>query len=152
MKTFFSLIFFTCSLTQVTAQQNEFSWLVGHWELQHKNKVVFEDWSVAADQQTLHGISYQVNGPDTVVTEKIKIVWQGDSYYYVPDVAGDQDAVLFKIVNHDVKSFTAENLEHDFPTLIRYHFSRRENSDWLLATIEGHGKKISYTFVRVDLR
>jgi hypothetical protein len=131
----------------VAAQQKEFSWLVGRWKIQDKNE--FEEWSPGDDHKSLHGISYRVNGTDTTTTEEIKIIFSDDAFFYVPDVAGSQEAVMFKIIKHDVKSFVAENPAHDFPKTIRYVFNRKENSEWLHATIEGDGKKISYTFVRV---
>jgi len=149
MKTCISVILVFINLTFAVAQQKEFSWLTGRWELQPKSLAVFEEWSVADDQKTLIGISYRINGTDTVITEEIKIVFEENSFFYIPDVAGEQGPVPFKFTQYDQKSFTAENLQHDFPTLIRYNFTRKENSDWLLATIEGNGKKISYTFVRV---
>lgn len=136
-------------LSPVAAQQKEFSWLIGRWELQPKSLKVFEEWSAADDQKTLIGISYRINGADTVITEEIKIVFQDNSFLYIPDVAGEQGPVPFKFTQYDVKSFAAENPEHDFPKSIRYVFNRKESSDWLDATIEGNGKKISYTFVRV---
>ena len=90
MKTCITLIFVFVGLTQAVAQQKEFSWLVGQWKLQRGGGAVFEDLSTAEDQKTLIGISYHVSGADTVVNERIKIVWQEESFYYVPDIAGDQ--------------------------------------------------------------
>lgn len=146
MKILFSVLCLALALP-VAAQQREFSWLVGRWKIHDKNE--FEEWSAREDQKSLHGISYRVNGTDTTTTEEIKIISQDDTFFYVPDVAGSQEPVMFKITKHDIKSFVAENPSHDFPKTIRYVFNRKENSEWLQATIEGNGKKISYTFVRV---
>ena len=146
MKILFSLLCLALTFP-VAAQQNEFPWLMGRWNIQDKNE--FEEWSAASDHKSLHGISYRITGSDTLTTEEIKIIFQDDAFFYVPDVAGSQEPVMFKITKHDAKSFVAENPDHDFPKTIRYVFNRKENSEWLQATIEGNGKKISYTFVRV---
>src|SRR6187402_305603 len=111
MKILFSILCLTLTFP-VVAQQKEFPWLAGRWKIQDKNE--FEEWSAARDHKSLHGISYRVNGTDTTTTEEIKIIFQDDAFFYVPDVAGSQEPVKFKITKHDVKSFTAENPDHDF--------------------------------------
>jgi hypothetical protein len=58
--------------------------------------------------------------------------------------------VKFKLTSHDGKSFVAENPQHDFPKLIRYKFIKKDDNDVLDAAIEGDGKVIQYTFVRVQ--
>ncbi|MBL0741877.1 DUF6265 family protein [Chryseolinea lacunae] len=130
----------------VFAQRQEFSWLVGTWQL--TGKPVFEVWKESADHATLEGISFRVKQADTVVTEEIKLMKEGNDLYYTPDVAGPQGVVKFKITQHDVNGFVAENATHDFPKIIRY---RRETGtpETLKASIEGDGKVINYTFVRV---
>lgn len=130
------------------AQLKEFHWLVGSWKM--KDKAIVEQWRVANDGKTLEGISYRVKGSDTTVTEEIRLVQTNGTFHYIPDVSGDQGPVNFIITQWSVASFVAENPEHDFPTLIRYTFVRKEEHDMLEATIEGHGKTIRYTFVRLE--
>ena len=136
------------SLHVVNAQHKEFHWLVGTWKM--KDRAIVEQWSIAKDGKTLDGISYRVKGSDTTVTEEIKLLKKDDAFYYVPDVAGDQGSVDFKITHQDAASFVAENPDHDFPKLIRYTFVRSDAHDTIEATIEGNGKVIHYTFVRVE--
>lgn len=132
----------------LNAQHKEFHWLVG--SLKMKDKAIVEQWRVANDGKTLEGISYRVKGSDTTVTEEIRLVQTNGTFHYIPDVAGDQGPVNFIITQRDAASFVAENPEHDFPTLIRYTFVRRDEHDMLEATIEGQGKTIRYTFVRLQ--
>jgi len=75
---------------------------------------------------------------------------EGNIYYYIPDVAGDQGPVRFKITQHDNTMFVAENSQHDFPKIIRYKLVKENGQDVNEASIEGDGKVISYTFVRLQ--
>jgi hypothetical protein len=144
------LIILTCVALgpSLFAQQKEFGWLIGTWKLKDKNS--FEHWTYDENQKVLRGISYRVkNTADTTITEEIVIKYQSNSFYYIPDVAGGQGPVEFKVTKHDATTFVAENPEHDFPKIIRYKFVRKNNEDINEASIEGNGKTISYTFVRV---
>lgn len=134
-----------------TAQDvKDFQWLVGTWKILDKNpdKNSYEVWKDAGNNM-LTGISYHVKNADTLVTEEIKLLRKGRSVYYTPDVAGPQGEVEFKITSYDTNSFVAENPTHDFPKKIRYHRVTKQEQERLEATIEGGGKSIYYTFVRV---
>jgi hypothetical protein len=140
-------ICFIAAAHTVNAQLKEFSWLLGTWKMKDKN--VFESWSVAKDGKTLEGTSYRLKDADTVVMEEIRFTFESGSFHYIPDIAGDQGAVDFKITEYSTSGFVAENPAHDFPKLIRYKFIRKENSDSIEASIEGDGKVIGYGFSRV---
>lgn len=143
-----SVIGILLTTTQLFAQQKEFAWLIGTWKLKDKN--VFEHWVYSEKENALYGISYRVkNTADTVVTEEITLKFQNDSFYYIPDVAGAQGPVPFKITKYTATTFTAENPTHDFPKIIRYKFIQQGGQDINEASIEGNGKVIVYTFVRV---
>ncbi|WP_333818666.1 hypothetical protein [Ohtaekwangia sp.] len=144
------ILFFACCMNFNTwSQQKEFGWLLGTWQL--KDKQVFEHWSLDHDNQTIHGISYRIkNTADTVVTEEITLKLEQGAFYYVPDVIGNQGPVAFRITQYDKTMFVAENMKHDFPKIIRYKLVRKDNHDINEASIEGNGKVISYTFVRLN--
>jgi hypothetical protein len=129
------------------AQQKEFGWLVGTWKLKDKN--VFEVWKVAADGKELSGFSFRTKTSDTTAMESIRLVYADDSFHYIPDVPGDQPPVDFRITKYDKQSFVAENPLHDFPKIIRYRFTEKENKKFIEATIEGNGKVIPYDFEKV---
>lgn len=128
----------------------DFQWLIGTWKILDTNpdKNSYEVWKDAG-RNTLAGISYNVKNADTLVTEEIKLLRKGGSVYYTPDVAGPQEEVEFKITSYDANGFVAENPAHDFPKKIRYHRVTKQAEERLEATIEGGGKSIYYTFVRV---
>jgi hypothetical protein len=129
------------------AQQKEFGWLVGTWKLKDKN--IYENWKVASDGKTLEGFSYRVKAADTIAMEQIRFTFEGNTFHYIPDMAGDQGPVDFKISKHNANGFVAENPQHDFPKIIRYQFVKRENKDFIEAAIEGDGKIIPYIFERL---
>lgn len=131
----------------LSAQQNEFGWLTGTWKLKDKN--VYEHWKVADDGKTLEGISYGIKNTDTTIMEQILLTYEGGSFHYKPDVAGNQERVDFKISKLTSDSFVAENQLHDFPKVIRYRLVRKEDKDFIEASIEGNGKVIPYLFQRL---
>jgi len=141
MKLILSFCFFVMT-SALFGQQSEFSWLVGTWQ---ENENSFEAWK--NEGSFLSGSSYKIDkdGNETV-TEEIKLIKKGHDFYYVPDIAGPQSPIEFKITSFDKNSFTAENLNHDFPKKIIY---KKINEQQLEATISGGGKSISYTFKKV---
>lgn len=124
------------------AQQKEFEWLVGIW--QEEGKQAFEVWKKEKD--FLAGESYRMQDGSKVVTEEIKFLKKGNDFYYVPDVAGPQGPIEFKVTSFDTNSFTAENPQHDFPKKIRY---QKMDDTHLKAAIGDQDKTISYAYVKV---
>jgi hypothetical protein len=146
MRTIFTLALIILAST-AHAQQKEFNWLLGTWKL--KDKSVYERWTLASDNKSLDGVSFRVQEKDTVVMEKIRFTFDGTAHHYVPDVAGPQGEVDFKITTFSSNSFVAENPKHDFPKIIRYNFVRKNDLDYIEAAIEGNGKVIPYAYERV---
>jgi len=124
-------------------QQNEFNWLIGAWK--EENKMSFEVWKDEGD--FLYATSYSLDqAGNKTVTEEIKLIKKGNDFYYVPDVAGPQGPIEFKITLLEKNSFTAENPNHDFPKKIVY---KKTNDQQLEATISGGNKSMSYSFKKV---
>jgi hypothetical protein len=146
MKNIFLVVTIAVSIN-ATAQQKDFSWLLGTWKLKDKN--VYEQWTISADKNYLNGHSFRINEGDTVSMEKIRFMFDGNSYHYMPDVAGPQGEVDFRVTSFNANSFIAENPQHDFPKLIRYNLVRRNDHDYIEAAIEGNGKVIPYSFERI---
>jgi len=141
MKFILSICFLAFS-TALFGQQSEFRWLIGTWQ---EAKYSFEIWK---DEGTfLSASAYQIDhqSGNKVVSEEIKLVKKGNDFYYVPDVAGPQGPIEFRITSFDENSFTAENPEHDFPKKIIY----KRTGELLEATISGGSKSISYSFKKV---
>jgi hypothetical protein len=126
------------------AQRSEFQWLIGTWKGAGANE--FERWMSHNNTNDLTGTSFRIRQGDTLVTEVITLTHYEGAFHYVADVAGDQPPIDFKITSYDQHSFIAENLEHDFPKLIRYKRVVANDGESIEAAIEGNGKVIPYTF------
>ncbi|HEV8515545.1 MAG TPA: DUF6265 family protein [Cyclobacteriaceae bacterium] len=140
------LILSICLLTVSSAlfgQQKEFNWLIGTWQ---DAKYSFEVWK--DEGGFLSATAYQIDhqSGNKNVNEEIKLIKKGNDFYYVPDVAGPQGPIEFKITSFDKNSFTAENPSHDFPKKIIY---KKINEQQLEATISGGSKSISYAFKKI---
>lgn len=123
-------------------QQKEFAWLIGTW--QEDGKQTFEAWKPEKD--FLSAESFKIKEGNRMVTEEIKFIKKGNDFYYVPDVAGPQGPVEFKVISFDKRSFVAENPQHDFPKKITYE---KLDETHLKASIGDANKTISYSFVKV---
>ncbi len=132
------------------AQQKEFNWLIGTWQEENlptgqAGKKLFEEWKEA--DGFLAGSGYKLDaGGNKIINEEIKLVKRGRDFYYVPDVAGPQGAIEFKINSITKNSFTAENPTHDFPKKIIYKLTSENH---LEATVSSETKSISYSFLKI---
>ena len=133
---------FLVSSTVLFGQQNEFGWLIGTWQ---ETKYSFEIWK--SEGNFLSASAYQIDHQTgkQIVSEEIKLIKKGDDFYYVPDVAGPQGPVEFKITSFDKNSFVAENPEHDFPKKITY----KRTGELLEAAISGESKSLHFTFKKI---
>ena len=140
MKAILSFCFLIVS-SALFGQQKEFSWLIGTWQDTEDSFEVWKD-----EGSFLSGSSYKIDkAGNKTVTEEIKLIKKGNDFYYVPDVAGPQGPIEFKIISFDKNSFTAENPTHDFPKKIMYNVNEKQ----LDATISGGSKSISYSFKKI---
>ena len=136
-------VFFLSFSTFLAAQQSDFGWLIGTWK--QENKMSFEVWR--REGEFLSGSAYKVDqSGNKSITEEIKLIKKGSDFYYVPDVAGPQGEIEFKVTYFDKEGFTAENLAHDFPKKIIYKINEKQ----LIATISGGTKSISYSFQKIE--
>lgn len=137
----FTLVFCLVSIGAF-GQTREFGWLVGTW--QEEGKQAFEVWK--EDNGFLSAVSYQMKDGNKIITEEIKLIKKGEDFFYVPDVAGPQGPVEFKVTSHNTTSFIAKNPKHDFPTKIGYE---KIDDTHLKASIGDASRTISYSFIKV---
>lgn len=146
MKKLVALLFVFLSLNEAKAQLHDFKWLIGRWKLGDKS--TYEVWKQADDG--LAGEAFEIRGGDTIITEVVSLKFYNNAYHYIPDVAGDQPAIDFLITSADNNGFVAENPDHDFPKKIIYEYINRVREERINAVIEGDGKSISYSFLKVE--
>ena len=148
MKTLLTLLLCVTAVLSSDGQAHEFQWLVGRWKLDGKK--AYETWIVEPGTNRLTGRSFRIQNMDTLITETVLLDFYDGSYHYIPDVAGDQGPVNFRIVAFDDHSFVAENPQHDFPKRITYHYFIQAGLPKLNASVEGHGRVISYQFSKLE--
>lgn len=97
------------------------NWLVGTWFSESGERSNYESWNKYNDSTYL-GRSYSIQRGDTVSSESIKLVQQGEVVNYIPTVQGQNNdmPVMFKLVSSDSNKLVFENATHDFPQVITY--------------------------------
>jgi hypothetical protein len=138
----FIFVIFLFAAIHSFGQQKEFGWLVGTWQEEGKNS--YEVWK--ENSGFLEAESYNKKDGNKIVTEEIKLIKKGNDFYYVPDVAGTQGSIKFKITSFGKSNFTAENPAHDFPNKIVYE---KIDDAHLKATISDANKSISHSFIKI---
>jgi len=100
-----------------------------------------EQWKQNSTYE-LRGIGANLQGTDTLFTEKLRIIIKDNYIAYVADVTENQKLVYFKLTEVTNNSFVCENSEHDFPKKISYQLKGKN----LKAQISGDGNTMDYLF------
>ena len=97
------------------------NWLVGTWFSKSGERSNYETWNKYNDS-TYVGRSYSIQHGDTVSSESIRLVQQGEVINYIPTVQGQNNdmPVMFKLISSDSNKLIFENPAHDFPQIITY--------------------------------
>jgi hypothetical protein len=114
--------------------------LKGTWVMQTKKGPLFEKWTIISNSE-LQGKSFKLNGADTIVLEKVRLIENTEGIFYIPVVEqqNQRQPVSFKMISIENNKFTFENKVHDFPQRIIYNVV---SSDSLVARIEGERKGV----------
>lgn len=139
------LLGLSCSFAkaQLVSNVKELNWLVGDWKRINSKagQSGLESWTkVSSTELKGQGITFQ--GSDTAFVEKIRIIVQDGSLYYVADVPENKKSVYFLFTEIKPNSFVCQNPAHDFPKMIAYSLKDTK----LTATISGGGKSMEYVF------
>ena len=86
-------------------------------------------------------------GNEIAFSEKIKLVLDNDSIYYIPAVSNQNNGneIRFSLISKTAKEWIFENKTHDFPTQIIYKIKEKDS---LIVVVKGseNGRKQAYTF------
>ncbi len=134
MKTLISIV---CIALLVSCSSDDpykkLSRLSGLWETHNGESILYEEWS-KQDDNVMRGKSYIMNGPDTMIFERMELKKQGDQIFYIPTVKENNNVpVSFRLIYSDT-SFIFENKQHDFPQRVIYKFIGKDS---IAAKIEG---------------
>ena len=128
------IILFSCT----NAKQKEFeqfSRLVGKWEMKKGSTEFIETWKQVNDT-LFEGTSKMTMDGKILFSEDLQLVLTNDSIYYIPTVSyqNDQEEVRFALKSATKDTWVFENKTHDFPQEISYVF---KDNDSLIATVQG---------------
>lgn len=158
--TVFILFLALCAFAaETTFTQKDFEKLkpiVGTWLNKRSRGDIYETWTRKSEKE-FAGMSYTLRGAgasasDTTPLEKVRLYLDGNQIVYAPVAAGQNDdkEVLFKLKTIEGNRFVFENLQHDFPKRIVYHF---RSNDSLYAYIEGEvqskQRRVDYPYRRI---
>jgi hypothetical protein len=121
-----------------SAKPELFSRLEGKWISTEDSSQYIEVWTRVNDSLYV-STGYQLQGTDTLFSEKVEIKTRQRTRQYIPQVNNQNGGqpVVFEITSVSDTSFIAENPAHDFPQRIVYNLRK----DSLIAYIEGKTKK-----------
>ncbi|WP_405378475.1 DUF6265 family protein [Nonlabens sp. Asnod3-A02] len=144
-----ALLFLSCK--NETGDTTNFSWLSGSWsrvEEAGENKT-YEKW-IPTINGNYNGHGFTLHKKDTVFEEFLSIkplskLSKGKESSWVLIVTGvNEEPTIFNIEDTTVNSFTAVNLENEFPTHIRYSYK----NDTLKALVSNDSLHIDFKFIK----
>ncbi|MEQ8684895.1 MAG: DUF6265 family protein [Imperialibacter sp.] len=128
-----------------TKKFKKLSWLEGTWERTNvkPGKSAHERWERDSKTKWI-GFGVSLQGEDTTFLEKLSIVVENGSIYYIADVPENKAPVLFQFTQVSKQGFVCENPTHDFPKKIAYTLE----GDRLEIQISGDGQAVDFEFVK----
>ena len=129
--------------SQPVSNVADLKWLEGNWKRINSKagESGLESWTKVSSKE-IKGRGITLHGSDTASVEKLRIIVQDGSLYYVADVPENKKSVYFLFTEIKPNSFICQNPAHDFPKMIAYSLKDTK----LTATISGGGKSIEYVF------
>lgn len=130
-----------------SALAQNFEQIVGNWEGTFDGATLIENWH-KKDAETFIAEGWVIAGPDTFVTEVLRIQRIAGHWTYIPSINGGHP-VLFTMVEHDKSKMVFENKEHDFPQRVVYSFPDAGSmTAWIEGEENGKVKKEVYPYKR----
>ncbi|RYE23917.1 MAG: hypothetical protein EOP51_09035 [Sphingobacteriales bacterium] len=118
---------------------DKLKWLQGQWVMNTGGLQFVEQWT-AVDNMLWIGIGYGLNKKgDTTFKEDLQIALQGDTVWYLPTIANQNEGkeVRFAAIELSEKKAVFENKQHDFPQRIVYN---KTSDSTVYAYVEGMQK------------
>ena len=144
MKPLFSLLLLLFSVS-LSAQFSDLNFLEGTWKV--TDKPVYEEW-VKVDRKNFKGQAYKLKGGVKEAAESLAITKDGRRITYFATVLNQNAAktIPFKLNRLDERTFSFENLKHDFPKKIIY---QRISDTELRVRVQGDSPKEAFEFTMV---
>lgn len=145
------IIFFSTAIAQENNYDeislNDFDFLIGKWETDFGKFKYYEEWEKENDKYI--GQGFRVKEGKQFDGEKLVLI---NIYGYISYIAtvGNQQPILFALIESENNKYVFENKEHDFPQRVIYNLIN-ENSITVFVEGEMNGKleKDEYNLTRV---
>lgn len=123
-------------------QNPRFSWLVGNWQLVDENAVskTLEVWSFK--DEVYHGHGFVLLEGDTVWQEHMVLEETNGKWSLQVTNPEHKESVSFEMIAQTDTSFSVQNLENEFPKIIKYW----KGKNTLYAEISNTEKKVPFLF------
>ncbi|MBW4890606.1 hypothetical protein KXQ82_12795 [Mucilaginibacter sp. HMF5004] len=123
----------------------------GTWQMKTRKGYICERWKKISKNE-MQGQGFRITGTDTLMEEKVQLIQQDDSIYYIPTVNNQNDgkAVSFKLVSSINNEFIFSNPTHDFPQRVVYKLVSQDSVHaWIDGQINGKLVKQDFYYKRV---
>ncbi len=122
-----------CVLAQEQSKISDMGMFSGYWEMVKGDRKTEEFW-LPPSGNILLGISRTVKGGMIREYEFVRIEQDSSGSIYYRAKPSSQPEASFKMIKHESDMVIFENLHHDFPQRIIYHWI---SADSMIARIEG---------------
>jgi Domain of unknown function (DUF6265) len=124
-----------------------FARLSGQWIANGDDGKILEQWYAGSENRILEGGSFQINGTDSILTERLTIAATDSGIYYIAAVKGQNNnqPVAFRMMPSENGQLIFENPDHDFPKKLMYTFS---GDDSLTVNVYGDSLSFTINFIR----
>jgi len=143
------VIFCTISCSQKKQSPiQKIDWLIGEWVMNEKGQKIVEVWHRKNDS-LLIGQGYIIDSLKRLVTEEMRIEEHKNELFFIAQPKnqnmGREISFKLKFVQND--SVVFENLNHDFPKRIIYHYIA---PDSISAMVEDDTKNIHFGYKKIS--
>ncbi len=133
------------SISRKKTKKNQFDWLIGTWKNTGAANT-YEDWVLGEDMFPV-GRGYKMEEGEKIISEDIRIIKNGDHFYYEAKLPFNETPIIFKIVNISECGFVCENYDYEFPKRISYELI---GFDLLDTRLIGHHRSLNFKFNKLE--
>ncbi|MFT6851030.1 MAG: hypothetical protein ACJATA_001848 [Sphingobacteriales bacterium] len=124
---------------------DDFRMIEGTWK-SNDDSGVFEYWRFDSAQNRILGTSFYIANSDTQILEELYLFTEKNMFWLAAEVPENDDLTFFTLTQNDNEGWVFQNLDHDFPTHIKYHVKK----ETLSASVWNTERVIDFSMEKVD--
>ena len=128
----------------------DFDWLLGEWRGNTSAGASIEKWE-QSNPNTFLGEGYLVKGKDTILVERMKLLRQGDSWYYALQLDRHFEAATYRLETASQNQMVFRSKENIFPKQVILQRNNEESFSTILlssGTIELSTSRLDFLMQR----